>query len=117
MTRLQKVLCLALGLLGTTAVLAATVVHTRAESGRRALGEADRAHTRWGAERAREQAAWARLRDIAARQVALSLATADTTRRLEAIVARTRNARRKVVLAPPRVVVRVSTVAVADHTG
>ena len=44
MTRLQRVLCPALGLLASAAVLAAIVVHARAEAGRVALAEADQAH-------------------------------------------------------------------------
>lgn len=117
MTRLQHVLCVALGLLATAAVVTAVMVHSRAETGRRALQDADRAHARWAGERAREQAARTLLRELATRHTALRLATADSTRRLRAAIERTRHARRPVVIAPPRVVYRIRTVLVAGRSG
>jgi membrane-bound lytic murein transglycosylase B len=113
MTRLQRVLCVALGLLATAAVLAATVVHARAEAGRVALAEADRAHLDWYDARVQEVAAQARLRDIAAQEAALRLATARSDRRLLRAIERARHARRRVVHAKPRVVYRVHTVLIS----
>jgi type II secretory pathway component PulK len=109
-TRLQRLLCLVLGILATAAVVAATLVHNRAEAGRRALDEADRAHVGWFEQRVGEAAALARLRDLRARQTALRLATARTHRRLLAALDRSRHARRRVVGARPLVVYRVRTV-------
>jgi type II secretory pathway component PulK len=116
-TRLQRVLCIALGLLATAAVVTATTVHDRADAGRRALAEANRAHARWAAERAREVAARERVRDITARRAALRRETANSTRRLLAAIEQARTARRRVVVAPPRVVYRVRTALVADRAG
>ena len=113
MTRLQRVLCTALGLLAMAAVLAATLVHARAEAGRTALAEADRAHLGWFDTRVEEMAAEARLRDLAARESSLRNETERTTRRLLAAIERTRRTRREVVHAKPRVIYRVRTVLVS----
>ena len=113
MTRLQRVLCVALGLLATAAVLAATVIHARAEAGRVALAEADRAHLDWYDARVEEVAARARLRDLAAQEAALRIATTRADRRLLAAIDRARHARRRIVHAKPRVVYRVRTVLVS----
>ena len=113
MTRLQRVLCLALGLLASAAVAAALVVHGRAEAGRVALAEADQAHLAWFDARIEEVAAGARLRDLAAQAAALRTETGRTSRRLRAAVDRARHARRPVIRAKPRVVYRVRTVLVS----
>jgi hypothetical protein len=113
-TRLQRVLCLALGLLSCAAVAAAIVVHGRAEAGRAALAEADHAHLAWFDARIEEVAAGARLRDLAAQEAALRTETERTSRRLLAAVDRARHARRRVIRAKPRVVYRVRTVLVSD---
>ena len=113
MTRLQRLLCAALGLLATAAVLAALVVHGRAESGRAALADADRAHLEWFDARVKEVAAEARLRDLAARESSLRAETERTTRQLLAAIDRTRRTRRPVVHAAPQIVYRVRTVLIS----
>ncbi len=113
MTRLQRLLCLGLGLVATLAVLAATLVHTRAEAGREALAEADQAHLAWFDARVEEAAAQARLRDLAARESSLRTETEHTVRRLRAAIDRARSTRRPVVHAKPRVVYRVRTVLIS----
>ncbi len=114
MTRLQRILCAALGLLATTTVVAATLIHFRAEAGRRALAEADRAHLGWFDAHVDEIAAQARLRDLAAQERTLRQATVRTTHELSAAIDRARRTRRPVVSAAPRVVYRVRTVLVSD---
>jgi hypothetical protein len=113
MTRLQRVLCLMLGLLASAAVGAAILVHGRAEAGRTALAEADQAHLAWFDARTEEGAAGARLRDLAAQEAELRTETERTSRRLLAAVDRARHARRPVIRAKPRVVYRVRTVLVS----
>ncbi len=112
MTRLQRLLCLVLGVLAAAAIAAAVLVHERAESGRAALAKADRAHLAWFDARIEELAARTRLRDLAARRAQLRTETDLARRRLVAAIEQARHARRPVQHATPRVIHRVRVVRI-----
>jgi hypothetical protein len=114
MTRLQRLLCLALGVLAIGSLVAARLVHAQAEAGRAALAQADRAHLEWFDARVAETAARARLRDLAAQEAALRVVIARSDRRLLAAIEGARHAQRPTVRAKPRVVVRVRTVMLSQ---
>ena len=124
MTRLQRVLCVALGLLASAAVVRRGHRPRARRSGRRALRRPTGAHCAWF-ERAREQAARTLLRG-SPRAVGAAPRDGPQHRRLRAAIERTRHARRPVVIATSRgVVYRVRTVwsrrspgdRVGDHAG
>ena len=117
MTRLQRLLCLALGVLAAGAVVAAVLVHAQAERGRAALAAADRAHLAWFDARTEEAAARSRLRDLTARQAQLATATELAQRRLVAALEQARHARRPVRHATPRVIHRVRIVRITAGPG
>ena len=117
MTRLQRLLCAALGLIAVVAVIAAVLVHRRADEGRRALAEAERVHVAWLEGQVREVAAEARLHDLQARYAGLRREVVRSERHLRQVLTTARRARRRTVHGSPRVVYRVRTVVVSGRTG
>ena len=112
MTRLQRLLCLALGVLAIGSLVAARLVHAQAEAGRAALAQADRAHLEWFDARVAETAARAAASSSTAAVAPVDAPSSD--RRLLAAIEGARHAQRPTVRAKPRVVVRVRTVMLSQ---